>query len=225
MNYDMIAIGASWGGLDALSTLLDGLVSEVDATIVVVQHRGPQSQRGLLELLLQEHVERRVSEPDDKESIERSRIYLAPADYHLLVEDGHFALSVEERVNYARPSIDVFFQSAADAYGQRAIGIVLTGANVDGAAGLAAINARGGVTIVQDPGTAARAAMPEAALAATVADAVLPLEEIAPFLYGLCSRVRVVSGRFRTIPADAFRGARTTPIGLQPDVSERQPGT
>lgn len=189
MNYDMIAIGASWGGLHAVGTLLEGLVSAVDATIVVVQHRGPQSQRGLLELLLQEHVDRRVSEPEDKEPIERSHVYVAPADYHLLVERGHFALSVEERVNYARPSIDVFFQSAAEAYGARAIGIVLTGANVDGAAGLAAIKTRGGVAIVQDPGTAARATMPEAAIAATAADAVLPLEEISRFLEGLSSQV------------------------------------
>jgi two-component system, chemotaxis family, protein-glutamate methylesterase/glutaminase len=189
MSYDLIAVGASWGGLDAVSTLLDGLKDDVTATLVVVQHRGPESQRGLLELLLQEHVDRRVSEPDDKEPIERGRVYVAPSDYHLLVENGHFALSVEERVNHARPSIDVFFQSVAHAYGDRAIGVVLTGANVDGAAGLAAIKARGGIAIVQDPGTAARRAMPEAAIAATVADAVLPLEEIAGFLFELCSQV------------------------------------
>ena len=154
-----------------------------------MQHRGPQAHRGLLELLLQEHVERRVSEPDDKTPIERSHVYVAPADYHLLVEDGRFALSLEQHVNYARPSIDVLFQSVADEYGDRAIGIVLTGANVDGAAGLAAIKARGGVAIVQDPASAARGTMPEAAIAATEADAVLPLEEIAPFLYGLCAPV------------------------------------
>jgi two-component system, chemotaxis family, protein-glutamate methylesterase/glutaminase len=189
MSYDLIAVGASWGGLDAVSTLLEGLADDVAATIVVVQHRGPESQRGLLELLLQEHVERRVSEPDDKQPIEPGRVYVAPSDYHLLVENGHFALSVEERVNYARPSIDVFFQAVADAYGDRAIGVVLTGANDDGAAGLAAIKARGGVAIVQDPGTAARRTMPEAAIAATVADAVLPLEEIAGFLSELCSQV------------------------------------
>jgi len=190
MSYDLIAIGASWGGLHAVSTLLDGLDNDVDATIVVVQHRAPQADRGLLELLLQEHVERPVSEPDDKEPIARSHIYVAPADYHLLVENGHFALSVEDRVNYARPSIDVFFQSVAEAYRERAIGIVLTGANVDGADGLAAIKARGGVAIVQDPRTAARDTMPAAALAATAAETVLPLEEIPRFLYGLCGPVK-----------------------------------
>ncbi len=189
MSYDLIAVGASWGGLQAVGTLLDGLRSEVDAPVVVVQHRGPQAHRGLLEVLLQEHVERRVSEPDDKTPIERSHVYVAPADYHLLVEDGRFALSLEQHVNYARPSVDVLFQSVAEEYGERAIGIVLTGANDDGAAGLAAIKARGGVAIVQDPASAARGTMPEAAIAATDADAVLPLEEIAPFLYGLCAPV------------------------------------
>lgn len=189
MSYDLIAIGASWGGLHAVATLLDGLSSEVDPAIVVVQHRGPQAHRGLLELLLQEHVERPVSEPDDKAPIERSHVYVAPADYHLLVENGRFALSLEQHVNYARPSIDVCFQSVAECYGERAIGIVLTGANVDGAEGLAAIKARGGVAIVQDPATAVRGTMPEAAIAATTADAVLPVEEIASFLHGLCVQV------------------------------------
>ena len=190
MSYDVIAVGASWGGLQAVGTLLEGLRDDVDAPIVVVQHRGPQAQRGLLELLLQEHVQRRVSEPDEKEPIERSHVYIAPADYHLLVEDGHFALSLDEHVNYARPSIDVLFQSVAEGYGERAIGIVLTGANADGARGLAAIKDRGGIAIVQDPATAMRRAMPQAAIAATAADAILPLEEIAPFLYGLFAPVR-----------------------------------
>jgi len=190
MNCDLIAIGASWGGLQAVSTLLAGLPPDVDPAIVIVQHRGPESQSGLLELLLQAHIERRVLEPVDKQPIERSHVYVAPADYHLLVEGGHFALSVEGRVNYARPSIDVFFGSVAEAYRERAIGIVLTGANADGAAGLAAIKAYGGVAIVQDPTTAARGTMPEAAIAATAADAVLPLEEISGFLQRLCAPVR-----------------------------------
>ena len=109
-----------------------------------------------------------------------------PPDYHLLVDGSRFALSVEGRVQFARPSIDVLFESVAEAYRDRAIGIVLTGANEDGAAGLAAIKRNGGVGIVQDPRTATRKAMPEAAIAAAQADAVLPLEEIGPFLYGLC---------------------------------------
>ena len=188
MGYDVIAIGASWGGLHAVSTLLDGLSDDVDATIVVAQHRGPEAARGVLESLLQLHVRRPVVEPDDKEPLERCRVYVAPADYHLLVEKGRFALSTDVRVQYARPSIDVLFESVANAYRERAIGIVLTGANEDGAAGLAAIKAQGGVALVQDPASAARPTMPAAALAATVADAVLPLEQIPPYLDDLWRR-------------------------------------
>lgn len=188
MSYDVIAIGASWGGLHAVGTLLEGIPQELDQTIVVAQHRSPEAGRGVLASLLQRHIGRPVSEPGDKETIERCRVYVAPADYHLLVDDGHFALSVDARVQFARPSIDVLFESVAESCGERAIGIVLTGANEDGAAGLASIKRHGGVSIVQDPGTAERRTMPDAALAAAEADAVLPLEEIAPFLYGLCCR-------------------------------------
>ena len=186
MSYEVIAIGASWGGMSAVGVLLDGLPAEVEPALVVALHRGAGSQRGALEGFLQRHVARPVSEPDDKEPIEPRRIYLAPADYHLLVENGHFALSIDERVQFARPSIDVLFESVAAAYADRAIGIVLTGANEDGARGLAAIKAAGGVAIVQDPGTATRRTMPDAAIAAAEADAILPLEEIPKFLYGLC---------------------------------------
>lgn len=186
MTYEVIAIGASWGGLLAVGTLLDGIPKELDQAIVVAQHRSPESGRGVLESLLQRHIGRPVSEPGDKEPIERCHVYVAPADYHLLVDDGHFALSVEARVQFARPSIDVLFESIAEEYRDRAIGVVLTGANEDGAAGLAAIKRNGGVSIVQDPLTAERRAMPDAAIAGSVADAVLPLEKIAPFLYGLC---------------------------------------
>lgn len=187
MRYDVIAIGASWGGLQAVGTVLEGVPVEIDQPIVVAQHRSAESARGVLESLLQRHSGRPVVEPGDKEPIEPAHVYVAPADYHLLVEDGRFALSVDARVQFARPSIDVLFESVAEGYRDRAIGIVLTGANADGAAGLAAIKRNGGVAIVQDPATATRKAMPEAAIAASVADAVLPLEEIGPFLLGLCA--------------------------------------
>jgi two-component system chemotaxis response regulator CheB len=186
MSYEVIAIGASWGGMNAVGVLLDGLSTDVEPAIVVTLHRGPGSQRGALEGVLQRHATRPVTEPYDKERIEPRRVYVAPADYHLLVERGHFALSIDERVQYARPSIDVLFESVAAAYEERAIGIVLTGANEDGARGLAAIKAAGGVAIVQDPGSAARGDMPAAAIAAAEADAILPLEEIPKFLHGLC---------------------------------------
>jgi two-component system chemotaxis response regulator CheB len=188
MSYEVIAIGASWGGLQAVGTLLEGIPQQLDQAIVVAQHRSAESNRGVLESLLQRHIGRPVSEPGDKEPLEPRHVYVAPADYHLLVEDSHFALSVDARVQFARPSIDVLFESVAEVYRDRAIGIVLTGANEDGAAGLAAIKRNGGVSIVQDPHTAERRTMPDAAIAGSVADAVLPLDEIAPFLYGLCSR-------------------------------------
>ena len=186
MSYEVIAIGASWGGLHALSTLLEGIPVELDQAIVIAQHRSVESTRGVLESLLQHHTDRPVTEPFDKEPVRPGHVYVAPADYHLLVEDARFAFSVDARVQFARPSIDVLFESVAEAYRDRAIGIVLTGANEDGAAGLAAIKRNGGVGIVQDPKTATRKSMPEAAIAASEADAVLPLEEIGPFLYGLC---------------------------------------
>jgi len=188
MSYEVIAIGASWGGLHAVSTLLDGLSTEVEPAIVLAQHRGADSHRGALEGLLQRHIERPVTEPDDKDPIERCHVYVAPANYHLLVENGHFSFSTDERVQFARPSIDVLFESVARSYGDRAIGIVLTGANEDGARGLAAIKKEGGVTIVQEPGTAARRDMPDAAISASVADAILPVEEIPRFLHELCCK-------------------------------------
>jgi two-component system chemotaxis response regulator CheB len=184
----VIAIGASWGGLEAVGKLLEGTPVELEQSIVVALHRAPDAARGVLEWLLQRHIGRPVTEPDDKEELARNHVYVAPANYHLLVDRRRFALSLDERVQYARPSIDVLFESVAEAYRERAIGIVLTGTNEDGARGLAAIKLRGGVAIVQDPRTAERPQMPEAALAAAEADAVLPLEEIPPFLYGLCCR-------------------------------------
>lgn len=185
--YELIAIGTSWGGLDAVSRLLDGLHDDVHQPIVVAQHRSAESEEGGLARLLSHHTRRLVSDPDDKTPLEPDHVYLSPPDYHLLVDGRHLALSTDAPVKFARPSIDVLFESVADEYGQRAVGIVLTGANADGARGLALIKERGGVAIVQDPETSERRAMPDAAIAATHADAVLPLEEIPRFLYGLCA--------------------------------------
>ena len=187
MRYELIAIGASWGGLQTMSILLDGLVPEVDQPIVLAQHRGTDSPRGMLVELLQRHIARPVREPEDKELIERAHVYVAPADYHLLVGNGCFSLSTDARVQFARPSIDVLFESVAHVYAERAVGIVLTGANEDGARGLAAIKSAGGVAIVEDPKSAERRNMPQAALEAAGADAVLPVEEIPRFLRELCT--------------------------------------
>jgi two-component system, chemotaxis family, protein-glutamate methylesterase/glutaminase len=184
--YELICVGASWGGLDAVGRLLADLRAGIDLPVVVAQHRHSSSTPGGLADLLRLRIKRPVVDAEDKMPIERGKVYIAPPDYHLLVEKGSFALSVDERVQFARPSIDVLFETASYAYGAGVIGVILTGANEDGAAGLATIKQRGGVAVVQDPAGAARSTMPEAALAVTVADAVLPLEEIGAFLYGLC---------------------------------------
>jgi two-component system chemotaxis response regulator CheB len=160
---------------------------------VVAQHRSADSLPHGLSDLLGRHTARVVRDAEDKDRIEAGVVYLAPPDYHLLVEPGSLHLSTEAPVEFARPSIDVLFETAADAYRDRLIGIVLTGANSDGALGLARIKALGGVAIVQDPSTSIRRAMPDAAIARSAADAVLPIEEMGKFLFGLCcdpARVR-----------------------------------
>ncbi|MBI2876293.1 MAG: chemotaxis protein CheB, partial [Candidatus Tectomicrobia bacterium] len=153
--------------------------------VAVAQHRQKGSD-DTLAMLLQRFTVLSVGEAEDKEAILPGHIYLAPPDYHLLVEEGHFSLSTEAPVWYARPSIDLLFESAADAYAERVIGVILTGASPDGARGLARIKERGGLAIVQDPATAESRIMPEAAIAATEIDQILPLEAIGPFLAGLC---------------------------------------
>jgi two-component system, chemotaxis family, protein-glutamate methylesterase/glutaminase len=184
--YDLICIGASWGGLQAIGQVLESIPDDLEQPIVIAQHRHPDSIEGTLVDLLQRQTRRIVVDAEDKVPLQPRHVYVAPPSYHLLVERGWLALSVDAQVQYARPSVDVLFESAAHAYGNRAIGVILTGANEDGAAGLAEIKRRGGVAVVQDPAGAARRSMPDAAIAATVADAILPLEEIGKFLYGLC---------------------------------------
>lgn len=185
-HYRIVLVGTSYGGVEALQELLPGLAPGLPVPVVVVQHRMRDEDGGLCEFL-RDHSALPVVEPNDKEEVEAGRIYLAPRDYHLLVEDGRFALSVDAPVTFARPSIDVLFESAADAYGAGAIGVVLTGANSDGARGLARIKGRGGFTVVQDPEEAVSRAMPAAAAAAAKVDRVLPLREIAPLLNELCA--------------------------------------
>ena len=180
-----MCIGASWGGLKAVGQVLADLPAELDLPIAIAQHRHPDSQEGTLAELLQAQTDRTVLDVEDKMAIEPGYVYIAPPNYHLLVERGSFALSVDERIRFARPSIDVLFETAAHAYGAGVIGIILTGANDDGAHGLARIKKVGGVALIQDPLGAARRTMPDAAIAATVADAVLPLDAIGKFVYGL----------------------------------------
>ncbi|MEC4816150.1 MAG: chemotaxis protein CheB [Scytonema sp. PMC 1069.18] len=192
MSFKLIAIGGSWGGLDALEVLLDGLPKDFSVPVALVLHRHKASN-DKLRYELQQHSHLTVIEPQDKEEIVPGCIYLAPADYHLLIESGsemlsvpYFSLSVDAPVTYARPSIDVLFETVADTYAEQAIAILLTGANHDGIKGLTRIKARGGKTVVQEPSTAAFSTMPKAAIAAGVADKVLSLSEIVPFLVKIC---------------------------------------
>lgn len=186
--FKLVVIGTSLGGLSALKVLLSGLPANFPAAIAVVQHRHKDSE-DMMSSFLRPYVALPIQEVVDKDDLLPGTVYIAPADYHLLVEVGYFTLSTDEPVSYARPSIDVLFESAADVYGKFVIGIVLTGANQDGAKGLAAIKAQGGSTIVQEPATAESATMPAAAIAAAVVDWILPLPEIAPHLINLCQPV------------------------------------
>jgi len=172
----IVVIGASTGGLKALQTLLSALTSEFPLPIAIAQHRGADSES--LIRFLGGSSRLPVKEPEDKEPIEAGNVYLAPRDYHLLIDDGSFALSTESPVAYARPSIDVLFESASDQYQDRVIGVILTGANRDGARGLQKIKAAGGLAIVESPDSAKCREMPDAAIAITAVDWVLPLEEI-----------------------------------------------
>jgi two-component system chemotaxis response regulator CheB len=180
-RYELIVIGCSLGGMHALEKILCALPTEFDTPIAIAQHRHKKSDRGLAEFF-RRSCKMRVMDADDKQWIQPGTVYFAPADYHLLVEKGEFSLSVDEQVHYSRPSIDVLFESAADAYGAALIGVVLTGANDDGAAGARRIKSRGGLVVAQDPKTAEAPAMPDAAIATGAVDQVLPLEQIGPFL-------------------------------------------
>jgi two-component system chemotaxis response regulator CheB len=183
---ELVAVGASWGGLRAVETVLGALPPDFRPAVVIAQHRQNDGRDGVLERLLDGRCALPVSEAEDKQVLAPGEVVVAPADYHLLVEHGTASLSVDEPLHHSRPSIDVLLGSAADAYGERAAGVVLTGANADGAVGLAKIAARGGVAIVQDPDTAERREMPDAAVWATPEAHVLPLEQIGPLLVQLC---------------------------------------
>jgi two-component system chemotaxis response regulator CheB len=173
--------------MHALETILASLPGDFCVPIVVAQHRHKRSNEGLpAHLRRVTHLP--VVDADDKQWIQPGHVYLAPADYHLLVEKGELSLSVDEAVRYSRPSIDVLFESAADAYGAALVGVVLTGANEDGARGAKRIKRLGGVVIVQDPKTAEAATMPQAAIDSVGVDQILPLDKIASALIARCAR-------------------------------------
>lgn len=190
MRPELIVMGTSLGGLQALSTVLGQLPASLPVPVVIVQHRGVGFD-GTLISLLREISALRVLDAEDKMALEPRHVYLAPADYHLLIEQrGLLALSTDPPVRSARPSIDVLFESAAQVYGPAVVGVVMTGASADGSDGLREIKRRGGLAIVEEPTSAECATMPQAALAATPAATVLPLTRIADYLAAVIEGVR-----------------------------------
>jgi two-component system chemotaxis response regulator CheB len=180
----IVVVGTSAGGLGALREFLHGLPADWPTPVIVVQHRHRDSDT-LLVQLLQAVSPVPVCDVEDKAPLCGGQVYVAPADYHLLVDDGRFVLSVDEPVRYSRPSIDLTFSSVADEFGATAVGIVLTGANADGSRGLRRIVERGGVAIVQEPETAESPTMPAAAVAAVPDAHVLPIPRMGELLRSL----------------------------------------
>ncbi len=181
-KYKVIIIGASTGGLKAIQPILKALPTEFALSVIVVMHRHKDTG-AYLERSLDNDCKMHVKQADEKEKIKAGVVYVAPPNYHLLIEDdGTFSMSVEGAVNYARPSVDVVFESAAEVYGKGLIGVILTGANKDGSLGLKRIKEAGGLAIVQTPETSVAVDMPRAAIAAVNPDYVLPLDEIGPLL-------------------------------------------
>lgn len=185
MRPELVAIGASAGGISALQKILLGLGSKIRAPCVVVLHF-PETARAQFSLSFGRFTPHTICEIEDKMPLRKETVYFAPPGYHVLVEkENCFSLSVDEPVHYSRPSIDVFFESAAWAFGSHVVGILLTGANRDGARGLCEIHKRGGVTIVEDPATAAVPTMPNAALKLFKPDFVVPVQTIPVILNDL----------------------------------------
>ena len=181
MTPALVVIGASLGGLTALKAVLAALPRAYAAPVAVVQHRTTDAGDAL-QIVLQDSCALAVTEAADKMMIEAGHVYLAPPGYHLLVEAEHFSLSTEEPVLYARPSIDLLFETAAQTHGARACGVVLTGTGQDGAAGAAAIRRGGGRLVIESPATAQEGEMPQGALEATNGAVQLPLAQIGPYL-------------------------------------------
>ncbi|MBZ0241604.1 MAG: chemotaxis protein CheB [Bacteroidales bacterium] len=186
MPYKAIVIGSSAGGLQALKTIISGLSTSFDTPVIVTQHLSSSSDNYLVHFLNQ-FTHLTVKEADEKETVSRGHVYIAPPNFHLLVEeDFTLSLTVEEKVNFARPSIDVLFETAAEAYKNQLIGIILTGANHDGAKGIVQVKQKGGYTIAQKPDTAEAPAMPQAAINTGFVDQILKLEDIPVLLNKIC---------------------------------------
>ena len=184
LRPELVVVGCSLGGLEAIQNLLAALPPTMPA-MAIVQHRLAGDEDRLTRLL-RAHSRMPVIEPDDKTPITPGHVYIAPADYHLLIEVGSFALTVDPPVKFARPSIDILFETAARAYGPRVIGVVLTGASDDGADGAKVLRDRGGLLIVQDPKSAMSPIAPKAAIERAGADKIRSLAELPSTLATLC---------------------------------------
>jgi two-component system chemotaxis response regulator CheB len=184
MVCEIVVIGTSLGGFQALQVVLGDLPKDFPLPIAVIQHRSSEDS-GMLAPLLANHVHLPVVEIEDKQPIDPGLIFIGPSNYHVLIDDRHFALSTDAPVVHARPSIDVLFESAAEAFGEGVVGVLLTGMSRDGTSGLKRIRECGGRAVVQDPLTAEGRVMPEAAIESEVAETILPLEKIAAFLMDL----------------------------------------
>lgn len=209
MAAELVVVGASWGGLFALGRIVAGLPADYPLPVIIVQHRSRDSET-LLEELLQDLTPLPVRQVEDKEPILGGHVYVAPADYHLLVDRDYFSLTTDHPVRYSRPSIDVTFASAADQCGPCATGVVLTGANDDGAAGLRRIVDRGGRAIIQNPDEAEARTMPAAARVRVPEAQVLPLDQIP---VALVARARELRARGGEAPGTG-RPASWRPIDL-----------
>ena len=187
-QFKAVVVGASTGGVSALKTLLGSLPVDFPVPVLIVTHIAPFSDDGLA-VLLDTQCAIRVKEADEQENIVAGTVYLAPANYHLLVErSGTLAFSIDPPVNFARPSVDVLFETAAEVYGSALIGIILTGAGNDGSKGLLKIKESGGVTIVQDPADAELGSMPRNALQLLEADHLVRLTDMPGLLMQLVQR-------------------------------------
>lgn len=188
---DAVAIGASTGGVEALTRILPALPGDLAASVFVVLHL-PRDRVSLLADIFAPRCRLPVREVHDKDPVVRGTLYVAPPDYHLLLDDGpQLALSADEPVEFSRPSISVLFESAAVVYRERLLAVLLTGAGSDGAAGMQAVHAAGGITVVQHPADARMPQMPQAALGRITADHVLTLDEIMNLFEALPRMVHV----------------------------------
>ena len=202
-DITIAVVGASWGGLAALTSLVAALPKSFPVPLAVVQHRSRHADN-LLAGLLQDVTSLRVIDVEDKEPLVAGTVYIAPANYHMMVEKDHLSLTTDPMVRFSRPSIDVTFISAADAHPGTTLGVVLTGANDDGSLGLRHIVNRGGKAIVQDPATAESPTMPAAARAVVPEAEVVALERIPERLIALTKR----SSQLRNRPSDPYAQTR-----------------